>query len=109
MGNYWGFWNVTLIEEKRTKIVCVKENEMTSSRFSICFTLALAGILSAFFTNAKVFAEQKTKPKAPAKIGYPSFLSPHSSPIAIHGNQVFVANTPSDTVCLLYTSDAADE
>ena len=101
MGNYWGFWNVTLIEEKRTKIVCVKENEMTSSRFSICFALALAGILSAFFTNANVFAEQKTKPKAPAKTGYPSFLSPHSSPIAIHGNQVFVANTPSDTVVVI--------
>ena len=35
---------------------------------------------------------------APAKIGHPSFLSPHSRPIAIHGAHVFVANTPADTV-----------
>ena len=28
-------------------------------------------------------------------------MSPHSSPIAIHGNQVFVANTPSDTVVVI--------
>ena len=71
---------------------------MTSFRFSICFTLSLAWILSAFFTNPQVIAEQKAKTKASAKIGYPSFLSPHSSPIAIHGDQVFVVNTPSDTV-----------
>lgn len=37
-------------------------------------------------------------PKAPAKIGYPSFLSPHASPIALHGKRLFVVNTPSDTV-----------
>ncbi|SVA84941.1 uncharacterized protein METZ01_LOCUS137795, partial [marine metagenome] len=71
---------------------------MTSFRFSICFTLSLAWILSAFFTNPQVIAELKAKTKASAKIGYPSFLSPHSSPIAIHGDQVFVVNTPSDTV-----------
>ncbi len=48
-------------------------------------------------------AEPKTKPTAdsrdePSKVGHPSFLSPHASPIAIHGDHVFVANTPSDTV-----------
>ena len=34
----------------------------------------------------------------PKKIGHPSFLSPHTRPIALHGDQVFVANTPADTV-----------
>jgi YVTN family beta-propeller protein len=34
----------------------------------------------------------------PAKIGYPSFMSPHASPILIHGDRVFVVNTPADTV-----------
>ena len=37
-------------------------------------------------------------PNPPAKIGHPSFLSPHASPIAVHGGRVFVVNTPSDTV-----------
>ncbi|MEO1843797.1 MAG: hypothetical protein ABGZ37_05915, partial [Akkermansiaceae bacterium] len=37
-------------------------------------------------------------PNAPAKIGHPSFLSPHASPIALHGKRLFVVNTPSDTV-----------
>ena len=35
---------------------------------------------------------------APKKIGNPSFLSPHARPIVAHGEHVFVANTPSDTV-----------
>ena len=35
---------------------------------------------------------------APAKVGHPSFLSPHSKPVALNGHYVFVANTPADTV-----------
>lgn len=42
-------------------------------------------------------------PKPPAKVGHPSFLSPHSSPIVIHKGQVFVVNTPSDTVDVIDT------
>ena len=42
-------------------------------------------------------------PNKPAKIGHPSFLSPHSRPIALHGDQVFVANTPADTVDVIDT------
>ena len=41
--------------------------------------------------------------KPPGEVGHPSFLSPHSSPIAIHDGQVFVANTPSDTVDVIDT------
>ena len=37
-------------------------------------------------------------PNKPSEVGYPSFLSPHASPIAIQDEHVFVANTPSDTV-----------
>ncbi|MCH1497199.1 MAG: hypothetical protein L7U72_18395, partial [Rubripirellula sp.] len=36
-----------------------------------------------------------------AKVGHPLFCSPHFSPIAIHGDRVFVVNTPSDTVDVL--------
>ena len=35
------------------------------------------------------------------EVGHPLFCSPHFSPIAIHGDRVFVVNTPSDTVDVL--------
>jgi len=34
----------------------------------------------------------------PIVAGHPGFMSPHSSPIAINGDRVFVVNTPADTV-----------
>ena len=34
-------------------------------------------------------------------IGHPSFMSPHASPIVVHGKHVFVVNTPADTVDLI--------
>lgn len=37
-------------------------------------------------------------PQVPAQVGHPSFLSPHSRPVALDGEFVFVANTPADTV-----------
>ena len=42
-------------------------------------------------------------PPSPAKVGHPSFLSPHASPIALHGHRVFAVNTPSDTVDVIDT------
>lgn len=33
-----------------------------------------------------------------ATAGHPTFVSPHSRPIAVHNDQIFVANTPADTV-----------
>ncbi|MDE0570695.1 MAG: ankyrin repeat domain-containing protein [Verrucomicrobiales bacterium] len=42
-------------------------------------------------------------PKPSAKIGYPSLMSPHSSPIALHENRLFVTNTPADTVDVINT------
>ncbi|MFT5109220.1 MAG: YVTN family beta-propeller protein [Pseudoalteromonas tetraodonis] len=40
---------------------------------------------------------------AAAKIGHPSLMSPHASPIAVHGARVFVANTPADSVDVIDT------
>ena len=37
-------------------------------------------------------------PAKPTPIGHPTFVSPHAKPIASVGGQVFVVNTPSDTV-----------
>lgn len=46
---------------------------------------------------------EASTPKPPAKIGYPSLMSPHSSPIALNENRLFVVNTPSDTVDVINT------
>ena len=45
----------------------------------------------------------KASPGAAAKIGHPSFMSPHASPIALHRNFVFVVNTPADTLDVIDT------
>ena len=41
---------------------------------------------------------------SPLPVGRPTFVSPHAAPIVLHGGQVFVANTPSDTVDVVATS-----
>jgi YVTN family beta-propeller protein len=53
--------------------------------------------LLSIFALAATAATTSAAPQ-PATIGHPSFLSPHSRPIAIHDKHVFVANTPADTV-----------
>jgi len=40
-------------------------------------------------------------------IGYPTFLSPHASPIVVSGERVFVTNTPADTVDVIDASSLA--
>lgn len=44
------------------------------------------------------------RPSPPSEIGHPSLLSPHASPVAVHGEHVFVVNTPSDTVDVIARS-----
>ncbi len=52
----------------------------------ILFALSLTAAFSAV-----------AAPNKPLKIGHPSFLSPHSRPIALHGDRVLVANAPADS------------
>eukprot|EP00913_Durusdinium_trenchii_P011144 g10466.t1 len=47
--------------------------------------------------NAPI-AQRAESPRRPLPVGHPSLMSPHTSPIALNGNRVFVVNTPSDTV-----------
>ncbi len=37
-------------------------------------------------------------------VGHPTFMSPHSKPIAVRGGHVFVVNTPADTVDVIDTA-----
>ena len=50
-------------------------------------------LLSLLFAVACAVSAREQRP-----IGHPSFLSPHSRPIASFGDRVFVANTPADTL-----------
>lgn len=58
------------------------------------FLLLIAGFVS--FANASLFAADSNRP--PKKVGHPSMESPHASPIVVHGNFVYVVNTPAGTV-----------
>jgi YVTN family beta-propeller protein len=54
-------------------------------------------------TPQKSGEDSTNSPRPPAKVGHPSFMSPHASPIALHRNLVFVVNTPADTLDLIDT------
>ncbi len=54
--------------------------------------------LAVLLTTTSSWAD--TKPN-----GYPNFLSPHSNPIVLHNNTLFVANTANDTVDVIDTSN----
>lgn len=43
-------------------------------------------------------ARKGGSPRRPIRVGHPTFASPHASPIAVHEGDVFVVNTPADTV-----------
>ena len=42
-----------------------------------------------------------------ADIGHPTFVSPHTNPIAVHNNHVYVVNTPSGTLDVIETNNRA--
>jgi YVTN family beta-propeller protein len=46
-------------------------------------------------------------PRPATKIGHPSFVTPHASPIVLTGGKVFVTNTPDDTVDVIDASTRA--
>lgn len=73
--------------------------------------IALAIFASAFFraeeesqadTVDSRVSDQAAVMQEQGPVGYPSFMSPHSNPIAIAGDRVFVANTPADTVDVIH-------
>ncbi|HIF32979.1 MAG TPA: hypothetical protein EYQ75_15140 [Planctomycetaceae bacterium] len=47
---------------------------------------------------APALDSETSSPPEPSTVGHPTFASPHASPIAVNGDNVFVVNTPSDTV-----------
>ena len=85
---------------------------MNRTRF-VLMCLALAGAFSLTFSNlpardsranntASVVGEttngSAAKDAKIKSVGHPLFASPHTDPIAVVGDRVFVVNTPSDTV-----------
>ena len=79
---------------------------MNKSHFATICLVSMVGtsILLGWLmqSTAKPIKESNT-PEPPAKIGYPSLMSPHSSPMTLHEDRLFVANTPSDTIDIINT------
>jgi YVTN family beta-propeller protein len=70
---------------------------MKTLLFGLIATLtSIAGIW--LLSASDTLARKAGQPKPPAKVGHPSFLSPHFKPIVLHDDRLFVANTPADTV-----------
>lgn len=69
-------------------------------RFLAGFILITFSILGVWLLPARDRKNTSGDQSAPlpAKVGHPSFLSPHFRPIVLHHNRLFVANTPADTV-----------
>ncbi len=69
----------------------------------VAFALGLGVFLTATILNqpsavSEADSRLKVAPPAAKQVGHPTFMSPHTSPIVKHGDHVFVANTPADTV-----------
>ncbi len=74
-----------------------------TSTYSVCLAIALVGsILYSSRTPEQVeppsVTDQTAAPRPAAKVGRPTFVSPHAAPIAVGDDHVFVVNTPADTV-----------
>lgn len=59
-------------------------------------------VSSSSLTGAAAHADTSLHEPYFTTISHPSFVSPHAQPIAVHGNSVFVVNTPSDTLDVIH-------
>ena len=84
-----------------------RTHKMTGSRLTFLVVTMLCGamlwsIVMSERTGSVGAAPSSSRkgdsPRRPLRVGHPTFASPHASPIAVHGGDIFVANTPADTV-----------
>ncbi|MEO2014553.1 MAG: ankyrin repeat domain-containing protein [Fuerstiella sp.] len=64
----------------------------------ICFVDILGGSGPGVRAAPAARAASNTKPRRPLKVGHPTFSSPQAFPIIVSGGDVFVVNTPADTL-----------
>ncbi len=64
----------------------------------LCLMIVPGGTESGVSAAPASARKRGDSPRRPLRIGHPTFASPHASPMAIHGGDVFVVNTPADTV-----------
>ncbi|MEK6248675.1 MAG: hypothetical protein N2C12_10880, partial [Planctomycetales bacterium] len=81
-----------------TKIGFVAISAVLVSSVLLGANFAKEGVPRDVAPHVTAEVNKDRSPKPPATVGHPTFMSPHASPIAITGDRVFVANTPSDTV-----------
>ena len=85
-------WTYSRIDRYQTNLDVLKMGSLKSKYFAIALgTFILVLVCLSYAQNTE-------GPKPPLKVGYPLMESPHSNPIAINGNFVYVTNTPSSTV-----------
>jgi YVTN family beta-propeller protein len=67
--------------------------------FVVVLTLLFIATATSSGATANLVEPEATIPSQYASdIGHPTFVSPHTNPIAVHNGQVFVVNTPSATL-----------
>jgi len=62
------------------------------------FNATVVAVSALLCLSSEGVAGEPIRPKTFPAVGHPSLMSPHAAPIAAHGDRVFVANTPADTV-----------
>ena len=71
----------------------------------LCLLVLLDGTSSGV-SAAPFTPNRESAPRKPLRVGHPTFASPHAQPIAVVGGDIFVVNTPADTVDVI---DAATQ
>ena len=61
-------------------------------------------VVTSAATSSQNTSIQAAKFQDFREIGHPTFVSPHTTPIAVYGERVFVVNTPSDTLDVIDTN-----
>lgn len=68
----------------------------------LVFTLAFSLLAGFLALGQTLIEDQVARPRETSvnsrEVGYPDFMSPHSNPILVHGDRLYVVNTPADTL-----------
>ena len=83
----------------------MQSSQLTTSLLALLFasSIGIGFLLEGDARQEKNSQQADKKNQRTKKVGHPSLMSPHSDPIALFKNRLFIANTPSDTVDVINT------
>ena len=78
----------------------MQSSQLTTSLLALLFvsSIGIGFLLEGDARQEKNSQQAEKKNQRTKKVGHPSLMSPHSDPIALFKDRLFIANTPSDTV-----------